>query len=101
MRYANKSQKMAGNTTPMESPLLARQTRAFTLVELLVVIAIIAVLASVITGVSQSAVRSADRVQGMSCMKQMGLAMQSYANDHNDTLPGPFWAGQAPWYATT
>lgn len=59
----------------------------FTLVELLVVIGIIAVLIALLLPTLQGARQSAYRLQCASNMRQIGLAMHAYANEHGDVLP--------------
>jgi prepilin-type N-terminal cleavage/methylation domain-containing protein len=61
--------------------------RGFTLIELLVVISIIAVLASLIAPAVQSARRAARKVQCLSNMRNVGLAMQNFASSNNGLLP--------------
>lgn len=65
----------------------ARPAVAFTLIELLVVISIVAVLASILLSVFGRTKQQANIVQTMSNMKQMGVAMLSYASDNNLCLP--------------
>ncbi|MDX2064676.1 MAG: prepilin-type N-terminal cleavage/methylation domain-containing protein [Fimbriimonadaceae bacterium] len=60
--------------------------RAFTLIELLVVIAIIAILAAILFPVFAQAKQSAKQVQCMSNERNLGLAMQLYAQDYDDTV---------------
>ncbi|MDQ6631856.1 MAG: type II secretion system GspH family protein [Verrucomicrobiota bacterium] len=67
--------------------------RAFTLVELLVVIAIIAILAGLLLPTLAGGKQKAWKVKCMSNLKQIGYAIEMYAGDHRDTLPGPVWQG--------
>jgi prepilin-type N-terminal cleavage/methylation domain-containing protein/prepilin-type processing-associated H-X9-DG protein len=72
-------------------PVSRRRSReaaaGFTLVELLVVIAIIGTLAALLLPALS---RARARAQGVSCLnntRQLALAWQLYASDHNDRLP--------------
>ena len=60
--------------------------KAFTLIELLVVIAIIAILAAILFPVFAAAKAAAKATTCMSNMKQMGLGVQMYVNDNDDTM---------------
>lgn len=62
--------------------------RGFTLVELLVVVVIIAVLASLGVVSFQSAKSSANRAKCASNMRQLGIGLIAYAQDHHGKLPG-------------
>jgi len=67
-----------------------RRTSAFTLIELLVVIAIIAILAALLLPTLASAKARGLRVACISNLRQIGLAIRSYASDFEGKIPyGP------------
>jgi prepilin-type N-terminal cleavage/methylation domain-containing protein len=70
-----------------------KSRRAFTLVELLVVIAIIAILAALLLPALAMAKEKSYRTHCINNFKQLALAIQMYADDHVDQLPGPVWLG--------
>ena len=70
----------------------------FTLVELLVTITIIVVLAALTFMGSSAFLKRAAAVKDMSNMKNLWTAINLYAVDNNDTLPGPLNAGQKAIY---
>ena len=66
---------------------------AFTLTELLVVIAIIAILAGLLLPSLTKSKDQAYKIQCVSNLKQVGTAIQMYADENEGQLPGPLWQG--------
>jgi len=78
-----------------------KNKHAFTLVELLVVIAIIGILAALLFPVFARAKEKANQTASLSNVRQLGTALQLYANDADSHLPietnePPINGGQSP-----
>ncbi len=75
---------------------MQKRAHGFTLIELLVVIAIIAILAAILFPVFARAREKARQSACLSNLKQLGLAVQMYAQDYDETLPfGRMYYGPA------
>src|SRR4026208_1959709 len=76
-----------------------RPTRrtGFTLIELLVVVAIIAILAAILFPVFAQAREKARQTSCLSNMKQVGLAMNMYLGDYDETFPWSTSSQQSGW----
>lgn len=80
--------------------VMTKENRAFTLTELLVVIAVIGILAGLLLPVLGQAKQKAQQTKCLSHLKQAGIALQLYADDHDNRLPGPVWLGVYETYDT-
>ncbi|UCG56953.1 MAG: type II secretion system protein [Phycisphaerales bacterium] len=99
---------LANTVKPMMAPLLTcggRRRRAFTLVELLVVIGIVGVLMGVLIPALTSARASAGKMACLSNLRQIGVAIHTYANDHRGHIPfgpkAPPFLSPADFYPST
>lgn len=67
-----------------------RKSAAFTLIELLAVIAIISFLIALVIPALQHALEKARQVKCKSNLRNIGIAIMSFADDHNGRLPGVY-----------
>src|SRR5438128_64309 len=91
--------RLAESEIAMNVPVQnADAKRGFTIIELLVVIAIIAVLAGLVLPALARAKQKGIQTSCLSNLKQIGIAVQMYAHDNDDTLPGPVFSGARASY---
>lgn len=70
----------------------------FTLIEVLMTVAIVSIMVALLTMASGDVQRLALKSRGHSNLRQVGLAVLSYAGDNNNRLPGPAPLGIYPLY---
>ena len=71
----------------------AKKEAAFTLIELLVVVAIIAILVALLLPALSKSKEKAHLTKCANHLKQIGYAIEMFAGDNEDQLPGPIWQG--------
>lgn len=72
------------------------KSAGFTLVEILVTISIIIVIGGISLSTLNAARDRANRVVGVSNLRQIGMGLSQCLADRNQTFPGPMWPGQVP-----
>jgi prepilin-type N-terminal cleavage/methylation domain-containing protein len=77
----------------------------FTLIELLVVIGVIGILAALLLPALASSKQAAQKAACISNLRQVGLSIQMYADDHGGIIPygpkAPPFTSPASFYPTT
>jgi len=81
-----------------KSRLIRHKARGFTLIELLVVIAIIALLMAILIPSLRKAKEKVKEIACKSNLRNVGIAILMYLNEHNRTLPDTKSSNQFLWY---
>jgi len=81
------------NSTNVVRGKTEKRSRAFTLTDLVAVIATMAILLVVLLPARASLGHKAGTLECKSNLRQVGAAIQMFANDHTNRLPGPSWQG--------
>lgn len=79
--------------------MISHKHRGFTIIELLLVVALIAVLASLIVGMTSAARSSAASARCLSNLRQIGVGMERYTEENQGWYP-PHWSPTTglSWY---
>src|SRR5215469_5451502 len=85
--------------TELRSQNTMKRPQGFTLIELLVVIAIIAILAAILFPVFAQAREKARQITCLSNVKELGLAVQMYNQDYDETMVPVLVSGG--WFSTS
>ena len=82
-------------------PTRHRARRGFTLIELLVVVAIIGILGAILLPVLGKAKKRANRIKCVGNLKQIGVALASFADDNTHRLPWHMTPVQLQYHFST
>lgn len=83
-------ESMHPTTLSISHPKIRLRT-GFTLTEILVTIGILAILAAILVPIVSSGRERAQIAKCTSNLRNMYMAIELYANDHNGRYPGPVW----------
>src|ERR1043166_8884335 len=97
-RAPRSSEKAVMVRQPLKRQADCPDTAAFTLIELLVVIAVVGLLAGLLLPALAKAKQKATQTGCLSNLKQIGVALQMYTDDNDNSLPGPVFAGACASY---
>ena len=75
----------------MDSKTTCARERAFTLTDLLVVMATLAILAALILPALAKSGDNGARTVCLNNLRQLGMALNMYAGENQDTMPWPNW----------
>jgi prepilin-type N-terminal cleavage/methylation domain-containing protein len=90
---------VAPNRRGCNGPLL-RAINAFTLIELVTVTAIIGILIAILLPVVGIMRARADSAACLAQLRQIGMGICAYMNDHDSVIPGPLNLTQSPTYVS-
>jgi prepilin-type N-terminal cleavage/methylation domain-containing protein/prepilin-type processing-associated H-X9-DG protein len=83
---------------PRLPALTRRKSQGFTLIELLAVIAVIGILTAIIIPLIGNVKRKSMVVNDLNNLRQVGVGIHLYAQEHEQTLPGPLYVTQLTHY---
>lgn len=88
-----------GKQGPKWTSIAAHEWRAFTLIELMVVCAIVAILFSMVAASVSRAKPQATKISCVSNLRQVGLALTTYADESDDEYPPRRASSKSNWVA--
>ncbi len=83
---------------PHTPSIRCRQRSGFSIIELLVVIAVVAILTAILIPITGKIRGRSMVVQDVNNLRQVGMGIQFYAQENEQTLPGPLYVTQLTHY---